>query len=972
MNSQFLVFTLLTFSICRCQRIGWRYTPPDKPIIQDVRNEAKGILVRWEVQSFQPIIFHRIRYKDSHGRSLTMRFPNGQPREALLFLVRPCEQYEITVESENAFGVSQPSDSAVITRTAIDKPSPPASVELLPHAEGHVVHWQAPVNSSQFSKYVIIGREDHGEIVEQSVSYDQLEAVLTEFHHFHAYNLSIVTENSCGRSEESNVVRVEQLPVPGQPLIQRVVPEDHSITLYFSPNPEGGRLDYYKFSYSTKIGDIRFRTVDAKPSNITFVNHIEQCFNHTFKVVGVNPTGDSDPAIRTARTLSKDVPSTPTDLRHTKTPQDRYQLNWTVHSSRPVINQRVDYINQDGQTYLEWVKGEVTNVVLQHVKQCYNYSITVQSENDCGWSPKSDQYTLALPPIGNPTQPKIIQASGNITSVQLNWVASPDEEQRKQYDILVIGHQEGVENYWAPPNSTLFMLTGFNSSSIYTISLRTENICGWSELEVFKLKFDTLVTLPAPVITGVEYRKGAVVIKWKIDYGGDNLVRHVIHYTDGRRDQHIIANPSEREKILPFVRPCTYYTAKIMSATTTVNSPYSEPYQFKGYQLDRPPAPEGIHVKNHPNGRLLRWNPVPDVYQVLVYTIIGRGGNHEELRQEVFEEVTEVLLDAFHFEHNYNVTMTATSYCGTSPESEPVFVPDIPNLEPPSVTVINRTDVIISIRIEPSNRGARVDSYRVQYTVPNAPDEILDIYNISQPIILKTGLKECFNHTISVYARNPADESEPTVINVMLLSKNVPQQPVLIDVITIGQKTMVQWSTNSSTQLVAHKIEYTDNVNKYVDWAIGDANEIWLNNMKGCRTFTIHVSSENTCGWSEHSQPMNYEVPPIIPAGMPSHLNVTGTAGELLLQWNKANSTEHLIDYDILLADNQGNVRSYWAAGSMNFIVVRNLEPNTVNHMALSARNDCGWSDGKAIQVAIDSAGEIIRQPLRTSRGYSF
>ncbi|KAF6769682.1 hypothetical protein AHF37_12328, partial [Paragonimus kellicotti] len=133
------------------------------------------------------------------------------------------------------------------------------------------------------------------------------------------------------------------------------------------------------------------------------------------------------------------VPSTPSDLHHTRTPRDRYQLNWTVQSPRPVINQRVDYTNQDGHPYLEWVKGGITSVVLQHAEQCNSYSITVQSENDCGWSPKSSQYTLALPPIGNPNQPKITQVSGNITSVQLNWAASPDEEQRNQYDILVIG-----------------------------------------------------------------------------------------------------------------------------------------------------------------------------------------------------------------------------------------------------------------------------------------------------------------------------------------------------------------------------------------------------------------------------------------------------------------------------------------------------------------------------------------------------
>ncbi|KAF6772000.1 hypothetical protein AHF37_08910 [Paragonimus kellicotti] len=373
---------------------------------------------------------------------------------------------------------------------------------------------------------------------------------------------------------------------------------------------------------------------------------------------------------------------------------------------------------------------------------------------------------------------------------------------------------------------------------------------------------------------------------------------------------------------------------------------------------DRPPAPEGIHIKNHPSGRLLLWNPVPEVYQVLVYTIIGRGGDHEELRQEVFEEVTEVLLDTFHFEHSYNVTMTATSYCGTSPESEPVFVADIPNLEPPNVTVVNRTDITISIRIEPSNRGERVDSYRIQYTVPNAPDEILDIHNISQPIILKTGLKECFNHTISVYAKNPADESEPTVINAMLLSKNVPQQPILTDVITIGQKTMVQWSTNSSTQLVTHKIEYTDNVNKYIDWAIGDANEIWLSNMRGCRRFTIHVSSENTCGWSEYSQPTDYEVPPTVPASTPSQLTVTGTADvpqqpiltdvitigqKTMVQWS-TNSSTQLVTHKIEYTD---NVNKYidWAIGDANEIWLSNMRGCRRFTIHVSSENTCGWSE---------------------------
>ncbi|TGZ64897.1 hypothetical protein CRM22_006170 [Opisthorchis felineus] len=485
--SPFVILVLLT----SCSGRFWKRgaSVPEKPVITELFNNVNGILVKWSVKSFQPILSHTITYTDGQGRMNQHIESDGRKRSALLIFVRPCETYEVQVTSSTVFGESLPSDSHFINRTEIAPPLPPTDVMAEPHEQGRRVHWMPPPpESSPFSRYILIGREDNGELIEQSVEYSATEAILTEFHHFHNYNVTMVTENSCGRSDESDAVRIEELMPCGTPLVREVTVDYNSIAITFEPDPSGGRADYYFFYYSSPAGEVAFRSTNNAFPFVNFTYGIEQCFNYTFYISAVNPLGISSPAVQVAQALSDDIPHEPANLTVVED-AGSYNLSWVIDSVRPLLNQKIEYTDKANITFFEWIVGSDTNAVLQSVSSCNAYDIKVMAENECGWSPVSETYILETSPPGPCEQPEGLSATGDVNEVVLNWMAGEEKELRQQYDILLIGRPEGASDYWAPPDSTSFSLSGFLPETQYIVSLRAENDCGWSPSSFAYLSF---------------------------------------------------------------------------------------------------------------------------------------------------------------------------------------------------------------------------------------------------------------------------------------------------------------------------------------------------------------------------------------------------------------------------------------------------------------------------------------------------
>ncbi|GAA56791.1 glycyl-tRNA synthetase [Clonorchis sinensis] len=441
---------------------------PEKPIITDLVNDVKGITVKWRVNSFQPILSHTITYTDHQGRMNQHIETNGRKRSALLVFVRPCETYEVQVTSSTVFGESLPSDSQFINRTEIE--------------------------SSPFSRYILIGREDNGELIEQSVEYSATEAILTEFHHFHNYNVTMVTENSCGRSIESDAVRIEELISPGTPLITELVVDYYSIAITFERDPSGGRADYYFFYYDSPVGEVAFRSANNTFPFVNFTYGIKQCFNYTFYISAVNPLGISSPAKQVAQTLSDAVDT----LSLIVLLKDIGSLRTKVLSSHllPFTYTSMEYwcntLNNNDDDF-----GAPTGQIRWFLHN-FRCSVDIHLPN----------YT-DIP--HEPTNLTLVEDAG---SYKLSWVIDsvrPLLNQKIEYT-----DKANITSFeWIAGNDTNAVLQNVGTCNAYDIKVMAENECGWSPAsETYVLEMSPPGPCEKPEGLSVTGDVNEVVLNW--------------------------------------------------------------------------------------------------------------------------------------------------------------------------------------------------------------------------------------------------------------------------------------------------------------------------------------------------------------------------------------------------------------------------------------------------------------------------
>ncbi|TPP57121.1 hypothetical protein FGIG_03182 [Fasciola gigantica] len=471
-----LISALLTLLIlCTSQTI-----PAHGTLRVILNNRPEGIAVIWGVSPNLTVSKQLVEYTDSEGRRRDVWVPADE-RLALLRLVRPCWLYHIRVSVFYQNGQNQTSEPLEIIRDAIPIPPTCTDLKIQEYGSGFSLSWTLPATDVPVSKINIIGYGDDGEVVQQSATYDQTTAVLTSFHLYHSYNVTMTTENSCGVSNKSEAVRLEAIKKPGTPVITSTVAGMKEITVRFQKAKTTDRVDEFYVNYTTPNGTVSLPPLRGTSENVSLTESISPCVKYEIDLWASNGVGVSGLAHTVAYAFSTKVPQKPVNLTVQEF-REKTLIHWDSQSTEPV--QGNEYILVDlssGTSFTEYQNGDMSETELSHVKRCRSYQLKMRLENRCGWSSWSPELQFTLKPSVKPLRPNQVTVSGKSNNLTLKWDQADPKQMLNQYDLLMVSLVRGSVTYWIPPKSTQFVLTGLDTKATYALSLESKNACGWSD-----------------------------------------------------------------------------------------------------------------------------------------------------------------------------------------------------------------------------------------------------------------------------------------------------------------------------------------------------------------------------------------------------------------------------------------------------------------------------------------------------------
>ncbi|VDP73749.1 unnamed protein product [Echinostoma caproni] len=374
---------------------------PEAPVITLLNNTAEGIFVSWVIPSNLSVLKQSIDYRDSDGRQREM-IVQPVSRMAYLRLIRPCLAYTVQVIVVLQDGRRLSSAPREIVRTASPIPPPPTDLQIQEHPIGFELIWTLPLTEAPISKLKIIGRGDNGDLVEQSVLYDQTSATLTSFQLFQGYNLTMISENSCGMSNESEAVRLEALLKPEAPVILGTVPGINEITLLFQKSENNERVYSFYVNYTTPDGTVSLPPVPGSSSNVTLTEGIESCVKYEIDLWAWNPAGISEAAHTTGYALSTNKPSSPQNVAASGTGQSLF-LKWLKANPQELLDEYdLLLVNLAGNAVTYWIPPTADTFHLDGLDSDATYALSLEAKNACGWSDPVDML-IEIGPDGTAT-----------------------------------------------------------------------------------------------------------------------------------------------------------------------------------------------------------------------------------------------------------------------------------------------------------------------------------------------------------------------------------------------------------------------------------------------------------------------------------------------------------------------------------------------------------------------------------------
>ena len=727
--------------------------------------------------------------------------------------------YNFSVVATNAAGnsLSANTTTAVIPKTV---PSAPTNLKTTPGNRQITIEWKSPLNNggSPITNYIIYTYlVTDNSLVSSITTTNNTIYLIGSLSINTSYYFKVKAVNIVGNSPfsiNSDTVKTYDVPNPPTNIVAQPGVNSARITWIEPTNVTATGYDVYSYpigNTSTILGSI------GKDISLNITGLIKDT-SYSFAVIAKNDSGSSVSSSESNTITTYNIPGSTTSINVDASNQSAL-LDWIDGSNggSSITNYIINAIPYSGSpivsTNVTTKPGYISGLLIDT-----SYSFTVTAANAVGISDVSGSTASYIRTFGYPDPPIDLSYDASFGNVKISW-NEPLNTGRTRitgYDIissngLIIKstNAQTTPVYISPP--TQIRINALTNGKTYTFNLYSRNSVGQSRL------YSSIDVIPATIpdpprnVSAIPGNKSATINWVDASNGGSQITGYNIKVQD------LISNTITNSEVSSNPAQITGLEVDV-SYSFAVNAinrfGYSTDSSFSSSILTFNYPGKPTNIVGFPGTRSIRlfWSrPINDGrtpitgYIINLYQFIDN--NYTKVDNILLNNVTDLSYTIPNLLNNtgYVLTMNSKNIVGISEDStttQTITTFNIPN----SIYQVTGTPGDFKVFLNwtpPYNGGTNIIRYDISVNYLN-PENNLGIINFDtsvnslnsrvEPVTTATilNLLRDISYNFTVNAVNAVGTSLKTNV-ITVRTNNVPEQPVITDVIAGSSEIKIYW-----------------------------------------------------------------------------------------------------------------------------------------------------------------------------------
>jgi titin len=787
--------------------------------------------------------------------------------------------YQVRVSAITAIGTGPASDPITLTPTLI-LPAAPTGLSAVASDSAVVVSWNPPsaISCATVTKYILSYSGNGGaswfDFAPQAIgAASQRVSGLTNGT---AYVFRLAFQTAAGNGDWSYTSGVTPNGAPGMPgAINVTVGSEQATLTWTAADPNGAAITDYIIQYQAAGG--RWEQLDDGVGvGTTFtVGGLVNGTSYTFRIAARNSNGDSVPRESSSVTIVGPA-AAPTGLSVVAASRQA-TLTWTAPANNggsAILNYTVGYTRSGQAEVTAVVAGTPTTIASLLNGQTYSFRVRANTGFGAGnWSTASTIAITGLPDA--PTGLSATPASGQAT---LAWTPPADNggDAIIRYDIEYTPAGGAAQTTTASASPKV--VTGLTNGTSHSFRVRAVNSVGNGAYTSPVVA--TVAGVPDAVSgVSVTVASGSASVSWSTpNSNGATITNYTVEFTPSGGSPQTRTATQSPLSITGLVNGTTY-SFRVRANNVIGNGEYSS--SASATVAGTPGAPTSLAgVANAPNQIALSWTAPADTGGLAItgYRITRNGSVTLDVSG------TTATVGALQAGTSYSFTVAAQNSLGYGTPSAAINVTAAAAPQTPAAPTVG-TDyrqAVVSWSA-PSNNGAAISSYTVEYTPSGGATQSVTTPNLSATI---SNLTNGTTYTFRVSATNSAGTGTFSATTSALVS-GVPRAPTGLTITTINSSKIVDasWTApadNGGQSIIDYTLQFSADGSVYTTAATP------LQTFSGFAvpnygTYSARVLARNVKGSGAYSAVVQFTTKDI-PAKVPS---VSATAGnaQASLSW---------------------------------------------------------------------------------------
>ena len=787
--------------------------------------------------------------------------------------------YQVRVSAITAVGTGPASDPITLTPTLI-LPASPTGLSAVASDAAVVVSWNPPsaISCATVTKYILSYSGNGGaswfDFAPQAIG--AANQRVSGLMNGTEYVFRLAFQTAAGNGDWSYTSGVTPNGVPGMPgAINVTVGSEQATLTWTASDPNGSPITDSIIQYQA-AGGAWGQLDDGVGIGTTFtVGGLVNGTSYSFRVAARNSNGDSVPRQSSSVTIVGPA-GAPTGLS-VATASRQATLTWTAPASNggsAIQNYTVGY-TRSGQ-------AEVTTVVagtpatISSLLNGQTYSFRVRANTGFGAGNWSDVSTVAITGVPDvPTGLSATPASGQAT---IAWTPPVDNGGSAiiRYDIeyTPAGGTAQTTTASASPK----VVTGLENGKSHSFRVRAVNSVGNGAYT--NPVVATVAGVPDAVsVAAVTVASGSASVSWSTpNNNGATITSYTVEFTPSGGSPQTRTATQSPLSITGLINGRTY-SFRVRASNIIGNGEYGS--AASATVAGTPGTPTSFAgVANAPNQIALSWTAPADTGGLAItgYRITRNGS----VTLDVSGTTANIV--SLQAGTSYSFTVAAQNSLGYGTPSAAINVTAAAAPQTPAApTVVTDYRQAVVSWSAPSNNGAAISSYTVEYTASGGATESVTTPNLSATI---SNLTNGTTYTFRVSATNSAGTGTPSATTAAVVA-GVPRAPTGLTITTVNSSKLVDasWTApadNGGQSISGYTLEFSADGSVYTTAGTPSATSSGFA-VPNYGTYSARVLARNIKGSGAYSAVVPFTTKDI-PAKV---LSVSATAGnaQVSLSW---------------------------------------------------------------------------------------